>query len=386
MKEISIAINDSYSNSKYLSMVKLLGEHLCKAYGSGFPRKYKVTDEPIDKMYLQKIASRINGYLIRPMSKIFNYPYYYGFLSNVLISDLIYAKKVSNDSSKIVFSSPLFPKTVERAKKHGKYIVLEAGNSEPEREHRRIVKEYEKFNITHKYIYGDSIFKNICLKNMVLADCLIVKTKVSEKTYLEAGFDKGKLYLLPQTGTSFPIQNIEFNSNKPKAFVTTAFHNFIKGTHRLLNAWKKAKINDIPLIVVGRLCEDMLEFVNKYGPFDNVKFVGHKSDLKDYYKQFDAVGVLMSLSEGAGKTTPEQMSFGFPMIVSPDATCDLVIDGYNGFIVESTNEEEIAERLRYFAEDWSRVDDFKENVIASVNHRTMQDWSIELGNYLLSLI
>ncbi len=385
MKEISTVTNGYYTN-KYLPMIKLLGEHLCRAYGRGFPMNYIISDEPLDKMYLQKLTGRIASFLVRPLCKIFKYPQYYSYLSNVLLSDLIFSKKVAYDKSKILFTSSLMYKTVEQAKKHGKTIVLEAGNSEPEREHRRIIEEYEKFNIKHKYIYGDPIFKNINLKSFELADYIVTISKVSENTYIEAGFDKNKMHLIPLTGTDFPIQKIEFNSEKPKAFISTAFHNFIKGTHRLLNAWEKANINDIPLIVVGRLCEDMREFVENFGPFDNVQFVGHRNDLKDYYKQFDAVGVLMSLSEGAGRTTPEQMSFGFPMIVSPDATCDLVKDGYNGFIVESTDEDGLAERLRYFAEDWSRVDELKENVIASVNHRTMQDWSIELGNYLLSLI
>ena len=93
----------------------------------------------------------------------------------------------------------------------------------------------------------------------------------------------------------------------------------------------------------------------------------------------------MSLSEGAGRTTPEMMSFGFPMITSPDATCDIVKDGENGYIIESDNEEGLAERLRWFAEDWNRVHAMRANVLMSVSQRTVFDYSCELAQFMLSI-
>ena len=138
------------------------------------------------------------------------------------------------------------------------------------------------------------------------------------------------------------------------------------------------------MVIVGQLCEDMQEFIDKNGPFDNVQFMGYiRGDLADFYKRYDAVGVLMSFSEGAVRTTPELMSFGFPMIVSPDATCDIVKDGYNGFIVNSTDEDRLVERLQYFAADWNRVHSLRDNVLNSIAHRTVKDFSIEVADYLM---
>ena len=94
----------------------------------------------------------------------------------------------------------------------------------------------------------------------------------------------------------------------------------------------------------------------------------------------------MSLSEGAVRVTPEMMSFGFPMIVSPDATCDLVIDGYNGRIVDPFDGDGLVKALRYFADDWNRVYALRQNVLDSVRKRTTKDFSEELGEYLLSLL
>ena len=80
----------------------------------------------------------------------------------------------------------------------------------------------------------------------------------------------------------------------------------------------------------------MKEFIKTYGPFQNVRYVGFQGDLRSWYQDYDAVGVLMSLSEGAGRTTPEMMSFGFPMITSPDATCDIVKDGETAISLNQT--------------------------------------------------
>ncbi len=366
--------------------MEMLGERLCIFYGMGMPRGKKLPDFLKGHTVTTKIASRTAGFALSPILKWLHLPKYYSFLYNAKMLDYLIANKIASDESDIVLVSPLLPRTIERCKKNGKLVVVEAGNSEPEREHNRIMSEYKEFNIKHKYLYGDARFKNACLKSLELADKIITISKVSHETYVNAGYPEEKLKLIPFTGTDMPLQQYEANVGKEKAFITTAFHNFIKGTQRLLLAWQKANIKDIPLVVVGRQCEDMQEFVKKYGPFQNVAFKGYvKGSLSDFYKQFDAVGCLFSLSEGAVRTTPELMSFGFPMITSPDATCDLIKEGYNGYIIEPTDVDAITRRLKWFAEDWSRVHALRNNVLGSVERRTMDDYSIELAAYLESL-
>jgi len=79
------------------------------------------------------------------------------------------------------------------------------------------------------------------------------------------------------------------------------------------------------------------------------------------------------------------MSFGFPMVVSKDATCDVVRDGENGFVVDYFDEMAIASRLVWFAEDWERVHAMRECVLKSVSWRTIKDYADEVAEYLISL-
>ena len=380
MNKISILTLDCYG-AQIRPMRERLGECLCRCYWMATPSQKR------DNMDEKLVLSSIPFFIVKGvelLTKFHLVPKYYMYFYKMLAMDYLFAKSVANDDSRIVYANPFFYRTIFMSKKKGKTVVVFAGNSEPEREYQRIVKEYKFYNIHHQYIYGDRRFKDRVKQSYVLADSVISISQVSWETYERAHYDMRKFRLIPLTGTDFKVRPYDYFEGKSRAFISTAFHNFIKGTHRLLLAWQQAQIKDIPLIIVGRVCEDLQEFVKKYGPFENVIFVGHQK-VEDFYSTRDAVGVLLSLSEGAGRVTPELMSFGFPMITSPDATCDLVEDGINGFVVSPYDIEMIAEKLKYFADDWKRVYEFRANVLNTVKKRTVKQYAEEVSDYLLSL-
>lgn len=386
MNEISLAFPVNYPQApKYYPFIREHSEKISKCYGYRYSTVKDNDNIDSEKLIATSFPIRIDNRIITPLRKIFKYPQYYSYLGRITLLDIFCSCKIVRDKSKVLFVSPLLYRTIKRAKKTDKIVVVEAGNSEPNREYRKITDQYQKYNIRNKYIYGDPIFKNICNRSLERADYIVAISEVSLKTYLVADYAPEQLKMIPLTGTDFPLQ-LEYRSNRKRAFISTGFHSFIKGTHNLLLAWQQADIRDIPLIIVGKVCEDLQEFIDKKGPFNNVIFAGHQSNLKEWYKDYDAVGVLMSLSEGAVRVTPEMMSFGFPMIVSPDATCDLVDDGKNGFIIEETDLEKLANRLNWFAGDWSRVEQMRENVLQSVKQRTVRDYSLEIGDFLISLL
>ena len=382
MKEVSIVQNKVFGHD-WIILRERLGDHLCKWYSMASPKQKKENEiDTIALTTLPKYVEKVTDILSR--WKVI--PRYYVWWSKQWATDLIVSRKIASDESQIVFCLAAHKHTINRCVKKGKKVVVFAANSEPIRECQRISADYKKFGIKNMHIYGNKKYETLLADTTHKAYRVINITEVSQKTYADAGYDMSKSHIIPDTGCNFPRQVTVPEGERKKAFVTTAFHSFIKGTHRLLLAWKKAGIKDIPLYVVGGLCEDIEEFVRKYGPFENVSFEGARYDLKDWYKQFDAVGITLSLSEGSGRVTPELMTFGFPMIVSKDATCDLVKDGYNGTVVEATDEDAIVRALRYYAEDWTRVDALRENVLASVGSRTCEEFNTEIADYLVSLI
>lgn len=376
---VSYKKNSSYF--RYIESIVMLEDDIHRCYGIGFPRNYSFTDEPKKKMVLTKLTTRLSRLVVKPICKLFKLPKYYAYWVNIKMFDLLFSRKVANDSSSIVFTTPLLSKTVQMCKKKGKCVVVEAGNSEANREYTLISEEYAGFNIKNKYIYGNPMYKNTCLKSYELADRIIPISKVSFNTYKQTGLYDLKLELIPLTNTCFPITE-QFNESRKKAFISTAYHSFIKGTHRLLLAWKKADISNIPLIIVGELHDDMQEFIAKYGPFNNVIFTGNINNLDIWYKDYEAVGILLSLSEGAVRVVPEMLSFGFPMITTIDASCDLVQDGFNGFIVNYKDEDIIIDKLHYFADDWSRTRPMQKNAIDTIRNIDTNNYSSTLVAYL----
>ena len=79
------------------------------------------------------------------------------------------------------------------------------------------------------------------------------------------------------------------------------------------------------------------------------------------------------------------MSFGYPMITSSDATCDIVKNGENGFVINPLNEQEIIDKLHYFADNWNNVKNMRSNVLKSVNKRTVKDFAEDVADYVMSL-
>lgn len=388
MNKISIVFPIDFSsereNVQYRKTIDVLKKRnsLVCCYGIS-SIKSKGKDNKFNLSYhLPSIISKIYAIFL----KIIHRPQHNSFLLRLLIFDYMAARKVSKDQSNIVLVDMMLPKTVEKCKKINKKVIIYTGNSYPGREYERINNEYDKFGIKNKYIYGDEIYRDRCLRSLELCDYFITITKVSSLTYKNAGYDMSKCVLIPKNGTDFSVHYTDIR-DKEKAFICTAFHCFIKGTHRLLNAWRSSSIKNVKLYIIGALNEDMKEYVNKNGPFENVVFTGplSRNEIKDFYKSKNAVGILMSLSEGAGRVIPELMSYGFPMIVSPDATCDLIVDNYNGYIIDVEKESELVYRLKWFSEEWNRVEELRENVYSSIRSHSMCDFSINLADTIIKL-
>lgn len=388
MKKISVAFNCCYGarfeKQTYLPMIKRWGNQLEYCYGIGFPRGYQFTDEPLEHMILSKIPTRMKRFVFDKYIKIFKKPDYYPYLWQGQLFDWMTERRMNQDRSAFFLTRSDMGKCIDKAKSMGKKVMVLAPCSEPVRQYERYTRECEIFGISHRSIFGDREYCDLCEYGYNKADHIITISNVSNQTYLRKGYNADKLTMIPLTGTSFTIKEDKTVEGKKKAFISTAFHSMIKGTHRLLLAWKKAHIHNIPLIIVGTLSEDMKEFIEKYGPFENVIFTGHKNDLERFYDDYDAVGILMSFSEAAGRTTPELMSKGFPMIVSPDATCDIVVDGENGFVVEPTDERKLVETLHWFSDNWNHVYDMRKSVFDSVKNRKSVDFGIELADYILN--
>lgn len=278
---------------------------------------------------------------------------YYGYLVGEYLTGLFFKNKIARDDSNIVFVKPRPFSLVSECKEKGKLVVLEFGEMHPYETRDRLLKEYEKYDVGSQYIFTSSYAIKESVKSIDLADLIVVLSEESKRSFVNHGVPECKIRVV-NLGLS-KLSSTRFDDRKEFAFVSTAKHSFVKGTHNLLLAWKKANINSMNLYIVGELSEDIKKFVERYGPFDNVVFCGAK-DIQTFYAQYNFIGILNSLAEGYGRAVIEYMGHGFPVITTRVATCDIVEHRKNGFVVES--EEELVGALTYFSENRALYQDY----------------------------
>jgi glycosyltransferase involved in cell wall biosynthesis len=91
---------------------------------------------------------------------------------------------------------------------------------------------------------------------------------------------------------------------------------------------------------------DIQALVAEHGLSEKVSFVGFTSDVVNYLKHAD-ICILMSHSEGLPLSILEAMSIGLPIIASNvGGISKQVKQGYNGFLVERKDIEDLAEKIK----------------------------------------
>ena len=343
----------------------------CKGYG--IKRNFKRYESDLQLSILPLAISRL-VFKLRFLPFICDY---HAYLLGEYLLGTCYSNNIASDASSVVYIKPRPYNLVESCSRAGKKIILEFGEMHPNDTQRRLKSEYSYFNINSEYIFTSQYAIDESVKSIELADVIIVLSNESKRSFIRNGVPEHKIRVI-NLNLAKKYDN-KYNDKKEFAFVSTATHSFVKGTHRLLLSWKKANIANVKLHIVGDLSNDMLDFLKAYGPFDNVIFTGKKK-VSEYYNNYNFIGVLNSLSEGCPRAVIEYMGHGFPVITTPVATCDLVEHGVNGFIVDTCSELEDA--LIFFSENLEQYKSMGDNARHTAEETISNDFSGELFKLL----
>ena len=129
----------------------------------------------------------------------------------------------------------------------------------------------------------------------------------------------------------------------------------IKGQRYLIEAAKDI-IEEYPetfflLLGDGELSYDLQSLAIKLGIYENIKFLGWRSDVAEILSTFD-IFAFPSLNEGMGKAVVEAMSLGKPIIASRvGGILDLIGDGVNGLLVPRADSNILAVKIEILLSD-----------------------------------
>ena len=153
-----------------------------------------------------------------------------------------------------------------------------------------------------------------------------------------------------------------------------------KGVNVLLNAFNRlsAERKDVALIILGDgALRERLETSVSTDCRDRVHVVGHipYPGIPAYFKAAD-VFVFPSRYDGWGVVINEACAAGLPVITTSavGAARDLVVDGYNGFVLERDDTEGFYRKMKHLAENPAQA-----RVMGERSHEIVQKFSLPAG-------
>lgn len=379
MKKLSIAMYSTYFEKGWKSeqlklMIPFFAGQGRLEVGYGIRRSRLAVQEKLDLSIIPLMAARLTDKLsFLPFIKD-----YYGYLVGEYLTGILFRRKLMRDDSSVVYLKARPFSLVNAAKSSGKRVVLEVGELHPCETRERVTNEYAKYDASINYIFNSQYAVDESLKSINIADEIVVLSQESKNSFIKWGVPEEKLHVI-NLGLAEKIPPQNYDSSKEYAFVSTAKHSFVKGTHSLLLAWRQSGIQGMKLYIAGDLSDDIKQFIEREGPFDNVVYLG-KVSIADLYKKYNFIGVLNSVAEGFGRSVIEYLGYGFPVIVTPVATCDIVRDGENGFVVDGY--DQLVNRLKYFSNSMHLYEKYSVKAASSAQDITLDRFVRELGQLI----
>lgn len=258
-------------------------------------------------------------------------------------------------------------------KKHASYIKCVLDASTVNRLYIRTVYEKDMCQ-THTSFFRDQLpflwNSNSIQKykdEINLSDYILLPSKFVEKSYLFSGTPVDKLIHIPYGADLQRFNSIVREPHSlPIELIYVGQITYYKGLHHLLPIIRDRFEDRINLTLVGGY--DSNDYLYQaYKDVSNIHFLGYITNdkLQVYYQKADAF-ILPSLGEGLALVSLEALASGLPVLGS--CNCggnDAIIDGYNGYVFEAGNDNDMVEKIDCFINNIDHLHTMSENAAKS---------------------
>lgn len=194
------------------------------------------------------------------------------------------------------------------------------------------------------------------------SDAMVVLTEQDKRNYTE-----NIRHCVPVTVIPNPAERHEYTyDTQSKTILSAGLLGKIKRFELIVPIAEKvfAKHSDWIWILCGDgpERENLENAVQNAGLADKIRLVGSVSDMEAQYRS-EAMYVLTSEMEGLPMVLLEAKSYGLPIVSFDIQTgpSDIVLDGVNGYLVESGDVEAMAEKICQLIEDAELRKQFSDN-------------------------
>lgn len=221
-----------------------------------------------------------------------------------------------------------------------------------------------------KFLDGKDVFltRYIC-KIVASASQVITMGKGAKSFLIRQGVSEHRVCVISGAIDQKKFFPATGNSDKKYDLVLTARLSKVKQVNVLLDVVKKIKKQraDCKALVIGDgpLLAELKAYAEQLDVADNVDFIGHQDDVLSWLHQ-SRVYILTSRSEGLALSMLEGLKAGLPAIV-PDVgdLSDVLIDGYNGHLIENHSIDMFAEQTLQLLNDEALLQQHSDHAIAS---------------------
>lgn len=161
----------------------------------------------------------------------------------------------------------------------------------------------------------------------------------------------------------------------------------IKGIHILIKAFNEIKEENLRLHIAGKGTDED-EMRALAGDDPRIHFYGFlkEEQLMRLYRSANVVVVPSICHDNSPMVIYESLMSGTPVIASRlGGMPELIEDGYNGYLFESGNAEQLKSKLEALIKDAARLQQLERSALESVKKYSMEKYADELEKLYLSL-
>lgn len=229
----------------------------------------------------------------------------------------------------------------------GRVTIGEAVNAHPLYQDRLLNEEAKARGVRN---YSNAFITQTMLEEFDAVDYLLVSSQFVKRTFVENGYDKKKIIVLPYGVDALPGSRAQSSSKRAREkkiikILCVGQIGIRKGQYYLLEAIKSlnssANGKRFQLTLVGRCDPDYMKCLSRLS--EDFEYIRHveNSEMIKFMGGFD-VFVLPSLEDGFSVVVTEALSAGLPVVTTKNnGAADIIEDGRNGVVVPAADAMEI---------------------------------------------
>jgi len=347
--KVNIAVCGRFHFHNYVPYLAKEGILKCFYYSHRFDRK--ILSEG------QEINLWLKEYLLRLHSRLLGTKLLYSLFAPLYIS--LWEKQLLTHWNAAELWHIMLHGTarniIHKAHREGSIVLGEAVNSHPFILNRLLEEEHERLSLPKRNHFWKG--EKWRLEEIEQIDFLLAPSVWVKNSFVAQGFPIEKIFVLPY-GVDVrrfcpALFNKEDQSQKIFQVLCVGQITPRKGQIYLLEAWKRLRLPQAELLLLGAIDPIMKPILKKYE--DCFTYLGFCSwDKVSYYFRNASVFVLPSIEDGFSCVIIEAMASGLPVITTTNiGASEIVEEGINGYVIPIRSSEKIAEKLEILYRDQS---------------------------------